>query len=86
MPGALEGIRVIDFDKTNNGIQILAGLEIGEYERPFAAHFFGVAIHHLERCAHHRCKMRYAPCEILTYVSYRGPARGTFSPRARAMS
>ena len=41
-------------DEADHGRQARAGLEVGEHERPLAAHLPGVAIHHLKRRADHR--------------------------------
>src|ERR1700682_2277007 len=42
------------FDEADDVAQALAGLEIGEHERPLAAHAACIAVHHLEGRADHR--------------------------------
>ena len=41
-------------DEADHAVEALAGLQVGEDERPLAAHLPRVAVHHLERGADHR--------------------------------
>src|SRR4051812_935817 len=44
----------LGFDEAHDVPEALARLEIGEHERPLAAHPLRIAVHHFERGPHHR--------------------------------
>jgi hypothetical protein len=44
----------LGFDEADDVPEALAGLEVGEHERPLAAHAARIAVHHLQRGADHR--------------------------------